>query len=774
MGPGPGPLWRPSGPLEYDRLHMAPARTATRQPSRRPTSGKLRAILQDVGTPPPSPFVPAPFQEAALAAVRTSDVLVSAPTGSGKTWIAEQAISELLAAGGTAWYTTPLKALSNQKFHRFTGLYGADSVGLLTGERRINAQAPVIVATTEILRNALYGGRLTPDLIVLDEAHYISDRERGTAWEEILLMAPRKTRLLLLSATFPNADLIAAWLSDVRGKRPHVIMERERPVPLRYVLADGRGRLMPPDAIGHLPGGGASSAWLQGLMRELEHYGLLPAILFFPSRRQCDEAARALASFRAFGPELRAAAMGRWEREFPFLRQHAFRNAVIDSGVAPHHAGHTTAWRLAVEDLLARGLIRVVCATTTLASGLDVPARTVALSTLVRNSPDGPVLLTATEFHQMSGRAGRRGKDTLGVVVLPATSRDEAREGLALIDAEPDPVTSSFAPGYVQVLNLLQRGTLEDALRELSRSLAAFERRDEVRRLREAIASIPPDDLTERPCDDRLITRGRYERMRDRLNRLERQAGQGRGSPDEVNALKEEVAAWPCATCPVEERCLATIEALRTRELRRSSLRQALYGVEGSLADEFARRAAVLRRLGYLDDTHRLTPDGVWAAELRHPRVLFLAEVVRRSLIGGSTAAWAAIAGALATERAPRRGGEAGLEALAKLARELVDLERQHALKPDDVAGQFEPEWDPASRRRIPSPADRRADVVMAWMRGADWNHLVAESQAEEGDLQRIILQAAEVLMQLEGLPFPDVRTAARDARLRLLRTPVV
>src|SRR2546428_396623 len=167
---------------------------------------------------------------------------------------------------------------------------------------------------------------------------------------------------------------------------------------------------------------------------------------------------------RAFGPELRAAAFARWEREFPFLRAHAFRSAITDSGIAPHHAGHTTAWRLAVEDLLARGLIRVVCATTTLAAGLDVPARTVALSTLVRNSPDGPVVLSATEFHQMSGRAGRRGKDTIGVVVLPATSRDEAREGLALIDAEPDPVTSSFSPGYVQVLNLLRRSSLAEAL----------------------------------------------------------------------------------------------------------------------------------------------------------------------------------------------------------------------------------------------------------------------------------------------------------------------
>src|SRR2546427_4287027 len=167
----------PPGGVGYHRLTRPPPRPAARQPVRRPTSGKLRAILQDVGTPPPAPFVPAPFQEAALAAVRAGDVLVAAPTGSGKTWIAEQAISEILTAGGVAWYTTPLKALSNQKFHRFSGVYGAESGRLLTGERRINAQAPVIVATTEILRNALYGDRLTPQLIVLDEAHYLSDRE---------------------------------------------------------------------------------------------------------------------------------------------------------------------------------------------------------------------------------------------------------------------------------------------------------------------------------------------------------------------------------------------------------------------------------------------------------------------------------------------------------------------------------------------------------------------------------------------------------------------
>lgn len=246
----------------------------------------IAEILRGLGEPPAAPFAPAPFQREALDALGRGDVLVSAPTGSGKTWIAEQEIARLLgprrshgaasdcdgvagaARGGVdvgaastrtegtssggprVWYTTPLKALSNQKFRRFQAMYGEDRVGLLTGERRLNARAPVVVATTEILRNALYGNaerRDAPEVIVLDEAHYLADRERGTAWEEILLLADPATRLLLLSATIPNAAQLADWMLAVRGRRPEVITLDTRPVPLEFLLADGDGRLQPPE-----------------------------------------------------------------------------------------------------------------------------------------------------------------------------------------------------------------------------------------------------------------------------------------------------------------------------------------------------------------------------------------------------------------------------------------------------------------------------------------------------------------------------------------------
>ncbi|MGH2405432.1 MAG: DEAD/DEAH box helicase [bacterium] len=657
----------------------------------------LRPTLAEIGEVLPAPLIPARFQKEALAAAASHDVLVSAPTGSGKTWVAEEAIGALLARGQTAWYTTPLKALSNQKFRQFQRRYGEQAVGLLTGERRINPHAPVIVGTTEILRNILYTPQTAPvGLIVLDEAHYIADQERGTAWEEVILMAAPQSRLLLLSASIPNTEELAGWLQTVRGRLPQVVREDERPVPLRLLLADARGRLLPPGMAGRVRPGIRRQGWLLELMRQLEAAHLLPAILFFPSRKECDVAARELSPLRPPGVEERARALKAWESEFPTLLGHRFRHTLIQAGVASHHAGHLMGWRLAVEDMLGRGLIRAVAATTTLASGLDVPARTVALSTLVRNSPDGPVPLSATEFQQMAGRAGRRGRDRVGVIVIPAAGRDEASIGLAMADAEAEPVVSAFAPSYTQVLNLLGRRTLDEALAEVQRSLAAYQGQ-----------------------------LGKRVRVPRRL-------------PD------GEIAG----------------AASRARD---------------GLTMAFLLHGAVLQTLGYLDRGARLTPDGRWAMRLRHRRLLILAELIRRQQIPSTGPRLAAAAAALGTERPPRSGGtRARLGVLAQVVDDVTGLERDFGLDPDPVALEFKAEWDRFRRRVTPSPAERRAEAVEAWARGSEWTRVVAQAESEEGDLQRTILQSAEILMQLEGVPMPALRALARTTREELLRTPVV
>lgn len=656
----------------------------------------LGSILTEIGEVPAGQFVPARFQQEALAALASHDVLVSAPTGSGKTWIAHEAIRAHVAGTGQTWYTTPLKALSNQKFRQFQGLFGDDAVGLLTGERRVNPRAPLVVGTTEILRNILYSSAHGVGFIVLDEAHYLGDVERGTAWEEVLLLAAPETRLLLLSASLPNVDELAGWLTEVRGRPPRVVREDERPVPLRMLLADARGRLLPPALAGRVRPEEKRRGWLVDLLRQLDGGNLLPAILFFPSRRECDAAARELSPLRQPGAEERARALGKWETEYPTLLGHPFRHTLIQSGIAPHHAGHLMGWRLAIEDLLGRGLIRAVAATTTLASGLDVPARTVVLSTLVRNSPQGPVSLSTTEFQQMAGRAGRRGRDRIGVVVVPASDRGEAHMGLAMAEADAEPVTSAFTPSYTQVLNLLARRSLDDSLGELQRSFAVYQG---------------------------------YQGSRPRLPRR---------LPD--GAIAEAAA--------------------RARD---------------GLTAGFLLHAAVLQSLGYLDRGARLTQAGRWAMRLRHARLLILAELVRRQQIPATGPRLAATAAALGTERPPRAGGtRARLGALSHVVEEVTRLERQFGLEPDPVAAEFKVEWHRARHRLIPSPAERRADAAEAWAGGTEWMRLVAATESEEGDLQRTILQSAEILMQLEGMPMPSLRLLARTARESLLRAPVV
>jgi ATP-dependent RNA helicase HelY len=240
---------------ERDGRSVAPEETPkTAAPKERfggPFSRELRRLLDGIGTPAPAPFEADPFQLEALAALEYEDVLVTAPTGSGKTWIAREEIRRLLREGRRAWYTSPLKALTNSKYQEFTDEFGAESVGILTGDRKENADAPLIVGTTEIYRNQLFdslrsGAQIRADLVILDEAHYLADEERGHVWEEAIILSPPRIRLLLLSATIGNAEEFASWIAEVRGVRCGVVARPgARPVPLRAAFLLPEGQLLP-------------------------------------------------------------------------------------------------------------------------------------------------------------------------------------------------------------------------------------------------------------------------------------------------------------------------------------------------------------------------------------------------------------------------------------------------------------------------------------------------------------------------------------------------
>lgn len=635
-------------------------------------------FLEGMGEPEPEPFKPSPFQEDALKEVMHNDVIVVAPTGSGKTWIAEQAMWRWFNDGKRCWYTTPLKALSNQKYDSFGELFGRENVGLITGERRENTAAPIIVATTEVLRNMLYGGFDAPDLIVLDEAHYIADPERGTTWEEVVILAPLESRFLLLSATISNANEIAGWMEHVRGKRPAVVIAHERPVPLRYGFIDRDGRPLPFTKdlnIRKLKRLLHRSIDIVGMVIALNSWNLLPAIIFFPRRRDCDRAAQAFRDVVMDGVSEREEFVMQAIEGHDRLAQHPHLPQLIKAGVAPHHAGHLTSWKVLVERMLRNGLLKAAFATTTLAAGLDVPARTVVLPTLMTRDERGERLLSSLEFHQMTGRAGRRGKDKVGFVLVAPRSVKDIELAMQLIESKPEAIESSFRVHYYQVLNLLSRYDYDSAISILDKSLAVYQ----------------------------------WSKRSHRKGRRKRQ------------------------------------------EIR----------------EQFKRRTRLLRELGYLNEDLRLTDVGWWALLIRHERSLFTIEAIRRGLCDELSpeelAGWAA---AFTTEHSPRAMAKRiDLERLAELAFEIEALEDAFGIEPSGFADEF------GERGKPFGDAERKAACAYAWALGVDWDKLVIRADADEGDLQRLILQTLEVLRQIEELPLKIAETAA-IARYLIMRPP--
>ncbi|HEX7175641.1 MAG TPA: DEAD/DEAH box helicase [Pyrinomonadaceae bacterium] len=457
----------------------------------------VRQLLEGIGAPAPAPFVPDPFQLEALAALEHEDVLVTAPTGSGKTWIAREEIRRLLEQGRRAWYTSPLKALTNSKFQEFSAEFGVGTVGVLTGDRKENSEAPLVVGTTEVYRNQLFdalrGGRqVDVDLVILDEAHYLADEERGHVWEEAIILTPPRVRMLLLSATVGRAEEFAEWIAEVRGHACRVVARPgARPVPLRaaFLFPDGQiaplfdernhfnseiARFMQTSRSERRPephtrfgarGGAPQRPRMpemppSTLLTALSSYDLLPAIVFLPTRRRCDEAAvesahAPRANNNTHRREARRVLLDELVEQYPEVRRHRHWDMVVRGGVASHHAGHLPAWKLAIEKLMSAGLLDAIFATATVAAGVDFPARTVVLANIDVRTGRGWRVLTASELQQMTGRAGRRGRDRVGFIVAAPGQHQDPHKLAALLHSPPDPLESQFRATYTTLLNLL-------------------------------------------------------------------------------------------------------------------------------------------------------------------------------------------------------------------------------------------------------------------------------------------------------------------------------
>ncbi|MCZ6737131.1 MAG: DEAD/DEAH box helicase [Actinobacteria bacterium] len=496
-------------------------------------------------------FTPDEFQlEAAEAIDDGSSVVVTAPTGAGKTLVAEAAIHLALDQGKRSFYTTPIKALSNQKFADLSEEYGSDRVGLLTGDNVINPKAPVIVATLEVLRNMIFAdaGQLHDvAFVVLDEAHYLQDRSRGAAWEEVIIHCPRHVQFVCLSATISNNKQFADWVGERRGST-RLITTEERPVPLEsmymlkdrmgshalhllptFVIRDGRRRANP--RLEHMLGlerGRKRRFKTPNRIETIEALAsenMLPAIYFIFSRAGCDAAVNRLmeAGVRLTDPEERQAireiAEGRTahlgDDDLDVLGYDRWMVG-LDAGVASHHAGLVPAYKEAVEELFELGYLKVVFATETLALGINMPARSVVIENLSKFNGESHELLRPGDYTQLTGRAGRRGIDVEGFGVLlhsPFVRFSQVTE-IASIGAHE--LRSSFRPTYNMTANLIANYRQDETEALLEASFAAFQRDDDRADAGDAIAA-----------------------LEHRLTNEEKQAECERGSVEEYLALIE-------------------------------------------------------------------------------------------------------------------------------------------------------------------------------------------------------------------------------------------
>jgi ATP-dependent RNA helicase HelY len=497
----------------------------SRQRVRYPTLTEFRAAY---------PFELDDFQLRACEALEDGNgVLVCAPTGAGKTVVGEFAIHQALSFGQKCFYTTPIKALSNQKYNDLLARYGPQQIGLLTGDNAINPHAPIVVMTTEVLRNMLYVG--SPALtglgyVVMDEVHYLGDRFRGAVWEEVIIHLPESVRLVSLSATVSNAEEFGDWLVEVRGDT-RVIVHEQRPVPLwqhmlvghrmfdlfggdetsvevdRELVTFVRDRMRFPSMAGEQPGSGRRGGYQRGprwkpphrpdVISRLDREGLLPVITFIFSRAGCDAAVRQCvdANLRLTNDEerdeIRRIVDSRTASLAPddldVLGYWDFVDG-LQRGIAAHHAGLIPVFKEVVEELFVRGLVRAVFATETLALGINMPARTVLLERLVKFNGETHADLTPGEYTQLTGRAGRRGIDVEGhAVVLWSPEVDPTRVA-GLASTRTYPLRSSFRPSYNMAVNLVSQLGRDTARTLLESSFAQFQADRSVVGLRRQIA----------------------------------------------------------------------------------------------------------------------------------------------------------------------------------------------------------------------------------------------------------------------------------------------
>lgn len=730
-------------------------------------------------------------------------VLVAAPTGAGKTIVGEFAAFLGQQRGLRAFYTTPIKALSNQKYQELVSQYGEAAVGLLTGDSSINGDASIVVMTTEVLRNMIYArSELLNDLgfVVMDEVHYLADRFRGAVWEEILIHLPERIQVASLSATVSNAEEFGEWLQLVRGETK-VVLSELRPVPLyQHILIGNRlldlfvddGRVNPEllrlekNSARRIPGGNGKSGYERKFsvirpmprtefidkLREREY---LPAIYFIFSRAGCDAAvSQCIAAGLSLTnneekAEIRSAIARRTaslpHEDFTILGFYEWSQA-LERGIAAHHAGLLPMFKETIEELFQRGLLKVVFATETLALGINMPARTVVLEKLIKWNGESHVVITPGEYTQLTGRAGRRGIDVEGNAVVIWSEQIDSSIAAGLASTRTYPLKSSFVPTYNMSANLVSRFGRDRARRSLAASFAQFQADRSVTGLvRQIEKNQRALETGGAEVECHLGDFAEYFQSRRTLRELERAASDRdrRRRRQEIEAqigeTRRTLKAHPCHQCPERESHARVFERFDRLARETAGLQARMDGRTNVIPRTFDRVTSILESLDYVQG-ERLCPKGATLTKIYAENDLLLAEMLYAGVFEGATAAdLVAILSSLVFEgrgersRIPRlpKSMEPLTQKVIGIWGALVELEEENGLK-----AQREPNFD-------------MAWSAYRWCNGNALNSILRESEITVGDFVRLMRQVIDLLGQLLAAR-PEMSPLIREAMARIDR----
>lgn len=711
-------------------------------------------------------FRPDPFQSKALAAVEQGrSVVVTAPTGSGKTLVADGAIAMTLASGARSFYTTPIKALSNQKFSDLVALYDTETVGLLTGDNVINGDAPIIVMTTEVLRNMIYEASPALDnlnLVILDEVHYLADRQRGSVWEEVIIHLPQRIQLVCLSATVANPEEFTDWIRERRGEC-ELVLETDRPVPLTsvYMWQDrhrqetlgqaplfGRNRKPNVAIINMLASGRGKHRRFTTprrveVVRDLADRGLLPCIYFVFSRKGCDQTAENMASARlnltsaAERREIRRVAqrhVAHLSREDLTVLGYERWIATLQEGAAAHHAGLIPAFKEAVEELFLASLVKVVAATETLALGINMPARTVVLDSLSKFDGESHQLLKPSDYTQLTGRAGRRGIDQEGTAVVLHSSFVPFDRVTSIAAKGANPLRSSFTPTYNMVLNLIARYDRAEAHELLVASFGNFAVAHRSTKLAQNLADRRKDHTMFRNAA--ACERGDVWKIAN--------------SRRTTSGGEEEAVA----SCPDLDTHLMWAERAKraARDIRRLERRIAR-SRPNELAEEFHDRRVVLDTMGYTKDWS-LTELGRSLRRLYSELDLVLAECLRTGVFARHGAVQFGALASLFTYQA--RGRDASIAPEASFATDPIEAVQALAITIRDRERE-------ASLLESRPPDVGLVDSMHAWASGHELADIFHSDDMRAGDFVRSSRQLLDLLRQIRD-GYPAYRKVASEA----------